>query len=88
MTAWIALRDRGRVAATAAALVEEDGEDRAFTLLTTLDELKGYEEPRGTPPARWAPSTAPSKRPDELDASAGSEEAESLGSTDAALRRW
>ena len=28
-------------------LVEEDGEDRAFTFLTTLHELKGYEEPRG-----------------------------------------
>jgi putative flavoprotein involved in K+ transport len=28
-------------------LVEEDGEDRAWTLLTTLQELKGHEEPRG-----------------------------------------
>ncbi|SNS22253.1 putative flavoprotein involved in K+ transport [Geodermatophilus saharensis] len=29
-------------------LVEEDGQPRAWTLLTTLYELKGHEEPRGT----------------------------------------
>ncbi|WP_427893392.1 flavin-containing monooxygenase [Kribbella sp. GL6] len=28
-------------------LVEEDGQDKAWTMLTTLRELKGYEEPRG-----------------------------------------
>ncbi|MGY1828005.1 flavin-containing monooxygenase [Blastococcus sp. SYSU DS0541] len=49
-TAWFAFetavgRGRGLV-----RLVEEDGEARAWTLLTTLSELKGHEEPRG--PAR------------------------------------
>ncbi|MGZ0145923.1 flavin-containing monooxygenase [Kribbella sp. WER1] len=28
-------------------LVDEDGQDKAWTLLTTLRELKGFEEPRG-----------------------------------------
>ncbi|MGY1836583.1 flavin-containing monooxygenase [Blastococcus sp. SYSU DS0510] len=49
-TAWFTFetavgRGRGLV-----RLVEEDGEARAWTLLTTLSELKGHEEPRG--PAR------------------------------------
>ena len=48
VTAWIRFetgvgRGRGLL-----RLLEEDGEDRAFTLLTTLYELKGFEEPRGT----------------------------------------
>ena len=46
VTAWITFetgvgRGRGLL-----RLKEEDGEDRAWTLLTTLHELKGYEEPR------------------------------------------
>jgi putative flavoprotein involved in K+ transport len=49
-TAWFTFetavgRGRGLV-----RLVEEDGQARAWTLLTTLYELKGHEEPRG--PAR------------------------------------
>jgi putative flavoprotein involved in K+ transport len=49
-TAWFGFetavgRGRGLV-----RLVEEDGEPRAWTFLTTLYELKGFEEPRG--PAR------------------------------------
>lgn len=46
VTAWFTFetavgRGRGLV-----RLREEDGEDRAWTLLTTLHELKGHEEPR------------------------------------------
>ena len=46
VTAWITFetgvgRGRGLL-----RLKEEDGEDRAWTLLTTLHELKGHEEPR------------------------------------------
>ena len=49
-TAWFAFetavgRGRGLL-----RLVEEDGEPKAWTFLTTLYELKGFEEPRG--PAR------------------------------------
>jgi putative flavoprotein involved in K+ transport len=49
-TAWFTFetavgRGRGLV-----RLVEEDGEPKAWTFLTTLAELKGFEEPRG--PAR------------------------------------
>ena len=48
VTAWFDFetgvgRGRGLV-----RLVNEDGHDRAWTLLTTLHELKGHEEPRGT----------------------------------------
>jgi putative flavoprotein involved in K+ transport len=49
-TAWFTFETavgRGR---GLARLVEEDGETKAWTLLTTLSELKGHEEPRG--PAR------------------------------------
>jgi putative flavoprotein involved in K+ transport len=47
-TAWVVFetgigRGRGLL-----RLVEEDGEDRAWTLLTALYELKGHEEARGT----------------------------------------
>lgn len=47
-TAWITFetavgRGRGLV-----RLVEEEGDTRAWTLLTTMYELKGHEEPRGT----------------------------------------
>lgn len=46
--AWIEFetsvgRGRGQL-----RLTEEDGEQRAWTLLTTLYELRGFEEPRGT----------------------------------------
>ncbi len=46
VTAWIEFetgvgRGRGML-----RLVEEDGEDRAWTFLTTMHELKGHEEPR------------------------------------------
>lgn len=47
-TAWFTFetevgRGRGLV-----RLVEEDGLDKAWTFLTTLHEIKGHEEPRGT----------------------------------------
>jgi putative flavoprotein involved in K+ transport len=47
-TAWFTFRTavgRGR---GLVRLVEEDGETRAWTLLTTLYELTGHEEPKGT----------------------------------------
>ena len=47
ITAWFTFETavgRGR---GLARLVTEDGEDRAWTFLTTLYELKGHEEPRG-----------------------------------------
>ena len=50
MTAWIAFETAVGRGSGLLRLVEEDGEDRAFTLLTALYELKGFEEPRGTPP--------------------------------------
>ena len=51
--AWIELRDRGRPRPRPAAAARRPG----WTLLTTLDELKGHEEPAGRA-ARRAPSTA------------------------------
>ena len=65
--AWIAFETatgRGR-----GHLRLRDG--KAWTLLTTLYELKGHEEPAG-PAARWAPSTARTRaaRPGSSSASA------------------
>ena len=41
------VRDRRRPRQGLLRLVEEDGEAKAWTLLTTMYELKGHEEPRG-----------------------------------------
>ena len=51
-------RSRPRSAAAAAICACKDG--KAWTLLTTLHELKGYEEPTRRGPAARASSTAPS----------------------------
>ncbi len=79
LTAWIRYetavgRGRGLV-----RLVEEDGEDRAFTLLTTLYELKGFEEPRGTHRPMGAEHGASKHRTTWKERQ--QQEAESLGST-------
>ena len=60
-------------------LVEEDGERRAFTFLTTLYELKGHEEPRNEHRPRGAEHGADKHRQTWLERR--QEEAESLGST-------
>ena len=79
LTAWIRYetevgRGRGLL-----RLVVEDGEDRAFTLLTTLYELKGFEEPRGTHRPMGAEHGASKHRTTWKERQ--QEEAESLGST-------
>ena len=79
VTAWIRYetgvgRGRGLL-----RLVEEDGEDRAFTLLTTLYELKGFEEPRGTHRPMGAEHGASKHRTTWKERQ--QQEAESLGST-------
>jgi len=79
LTAWIRYetevgRGRGLL-----RLVEEDGEDRAFTLLTTLYELKGFEEPRGTHRPMGAEHGASKHRTTWKERQ--QQEAESLGST-------
>ncbi len=79
VTAWIGYetavgRGRGLL-----RLVEEDGEDRAWTLLTTLYELKGFEEPRGTHRPMGAEHGADKHRTTWKERQ--QHEAESLGST-------
>jgi putative flavoprotein involved in K+ transport len=79
VTAWIAFetgvgRGRGLL-----RLLEEDGEDRAFTLLTTLYELKGFEEPRGTHRPMGAEHGATKERATWKERQ--QQEAASLGST-------
>ncbi|QIK66679.1 NAD(P)/FAD-dependent oxidoreductase [Nocardioides sp. HDW12B] len=46
VTAWFAFETAVGRGTGLVRLVTEDGEDRAFTFLTTLDELKGHEEPK------------------------------------------
>ena len=60
-------------------LTEEDGQDKAWTLLTALRELKGYEEPRGVRRPKGAEHGATRDRT--TWAERRQEEAESLGST-------
>ena len=79
VTAWIVFetsvgRGRGLL-----RLVQEDGEGRAYTLLTTLYELKGHEEPRGTHRPMGAAHGADKHR--QTWKEKRQEEAESLGST-------
>ena len=81
VTAWIAFetgvgRGRGLVRLRAD---ESDGEDRAWTLLTTLHELKGHEEPRRTQRPMGAEHGANKQRTTWKEAR--QQEAESLGST-------
>ena len=79
VTAWITFetgvgRGRGLL-----RLREEDGEDRAWTLLTTLHELKGHEEPRQDRRPMGAEHGANKERQTWLERQ--QQEAESLGST-------
>ncbi len=79
VTAWITFetgvgRGRGLL-----RLKEEDGEDRAWTLLTTLHELKGHEEPRQDRRPMGAEHGANKERQTWLERQ--QEEAETLGST-------
>ena len=79
-TAWITFETAVGRGSGLLRLIEEDGQDRAWTLLTTLYELKGHEEPRGTSTARWGPSTGPTKHRMTWKEQR-QQEAESLGST-------
>ncbi len=79
VTAWIEFetgvgRGRGML-----RLVEEEGEDRAWTFLTTLHELKGHEEPRRDRRPKGAEHGADKRRQTWLEQQQA--EAESLGST-------
>ena len=79
VTAWITFetgvgRGRGLL-----RLKEEDGEDRAWTLLTTLHELKGHEEPRQDRRPMGAEHGANKERQTWLERQ--QQEAETLGST-------
>ena len=79
VTAWYSFetavgRGRGLL-----RLVEEDGEDKAWTLLTALQELKGHEEPRRDRRPRGAEHGAQKRR--RSWAERRQEEVESLGAT-------
>lgn len=80
VTAWFTFetgvgRGRGLV-----RLVEQDGERKAFTLLTTLHELTGHEEPRGVRRPMGAEHGATRDR--QTWAERRQAEVESLGSTE------
>ncbi|MCW2762646.1 MAG: NAD(P)/FAD-dependent oxidoreductase [Marmoricola sp.] len=79
ITAWLTFetavgRGRGLL-----RLKEEDGEDRAWTMLTTLYELKGHEEPQQDRRPMGAEHGASKERRTWLERQ--QDEAESLGST-------
>jgi putative flavoprotein involved in K+ transport len=48
VTAWLGFETGAGRGTGLLRLREEDGQDRAWTLLTALQEIKGHEEPRGT----------------------------------------
>ncbi|MBZ5737551.1 flavin-containing monooxygenase [Nocardioides mangrovi] len=79
VTAWIGFETAVGRANGLLRLVEEDGEDRAWTLLTALYELKGHEEPRGTHRPMGAEHGADKHRRTWKERR--QDEAESLGST-------
>jgi putative flavoprotein involved in K+ transport len=79
VTAWIGFETGVGRGNGLLRLVEEEGEDRAFTLLTALYELKGFEEPRGTHRPMGAEHGANKSR--ETWQERRQQEAESLGST-------
>ncbi len=84
-TAWFTFETAVGRGTRPAAPESEDGEDKAWTFLTTMYELKGHEEPRWRVAARWAPSTARTRsRTTWLERQ--QEEAESLGLDDPAVR--
>jgi putative flavoprotein involved in K+ transport len=78
-TAWIEFETAVGRGNGLLRLVEEDGEDRAWTLLTAMYELKGHEEPRGTHRPRGTQHGAVKDRVTWKEAR--QQEAESLGST-------
>ncbi|CCH78782.1 conserved hypothetical protein [Nostocoides japonicum T1-X7] len=79
VTAWITFETRVGRGTGLLRLTEVDGEDRAWTLLTALQELKGHEEPKGTARPRGAEHGANKQRTTWKEKR--QEEAESLGST-------
>lgn len=79
VTAWIRFETAVGRGNGLVRLVEEDGEDRAWTLLTAMYELKGHEEPRGTHRPMGAEHGADKER--QTWKERRQEEAESLGST-------
>ncbi|MET0999307.1 MAG: NAD(P)/FAD-dependent oxidoreductase, partial [Marmoricola sp.] len=79
VTAWIVFETGVGRARGLLRLIEEDGEDKAFTLLTALYELKGHEEARGTHRPMGAEHGANKQRQTWKEKQ--QEEAETLGST-------
>lgn len=79
VTAWISFETAVGRGWGLLRLVEEDGADKAFTLLTSMYELKGHEEPRGTHRPMGAEHGANKER--KTWAEQRQEEAETLGST-------
>ncbi len=79
VTAWFTFETGTGRGSGLLRLTEEDGEDRAWTFLTTLDELKGHEEPRRTRRPKGAEHGAGKHRTTWKERR--QEEAESLGST-------
>ncbi|NHA69813.1 flavin-containing monooxygenase [Phycicoccus flavus] len=79
VTAWFRFETAVGRGSGLLRLTEEDGEDRAWTFLTTLDELKGHEEPRGTNRRMGAEHGANKTRRTWKEQR--QDEAESLGST-------
>ncbi|GAA1912160.1 NAD(P)/FAD-dependent oxidoreductase [Nocardioides marmoribigeumensis] len=79
VTAWFRFETGAGRGSGLVRLKEEDGVDVAWTFLTTLDELKGFEEPRGTRRPMGAQHGADKHRA--TWAERRQQEAESLGST-------
>jgi putative flavoprotein involved in K+ transport len=80
VTAWFCFETSVGRGTGLLRLVPEDGVDKAFTFLTTLDELKGHEEPRGP---RRAMGVVHGADPDRQTwKEVRQSEAESLGSTE------
>ncbi len=79
VTAWFAFETAVGRGTGLVRLVVEDGQDKAFTFLTTLDELKGHEEPKRDRRPRGAEHGADKHRATWKEQRQA--EAESLGST-------
>jgi putative flavoprotein involved in K+ transport len=79
VTAWFTFETGVGRGTGLVRLKEEDGEDRAWTFLTTLDELKGFEEPRGANRPKGVQHGAFKERTTYKERR--QQEAESLGST-------
>ena len=79
VTAWFAFETAAGRGTGLLRLVQEDGADKAWTFLTSLYELKGHEEPRGTHRPMGAEHGADKQRRTWKEQRQA--EAESLGST-------